>query len=194
MSYWTYMTYMVIPPHGGYRNLQSYQMATICYDFGLEFANKYITTRSRTHDQIVQALRSGKQNIVEGSMASGTSKKTELTLLGVARASLEEALQDAEDYIRQHHLQVWSKTDLRSHEIRNLAYKTDKSYTTYMTYLETPEFAANCLLCIINQTNYLLDRQIQAVEKEFLEQGGLSERLYKARQSVRPSPHQPRQN
>lgn len=194
MSYWTYMTYLVIPAHGGYRKLQSYRMATICYDFGLEFANKYITTRSRTHDQIVQALRSGKQNIVEGSMASGTSKKTELTLLGVARASLEEALQDAEDYIRQHQLKVWSKTDPRSQEIRNLAYRSDKSYTTYMTYLETPESAANCLLCIINQTNYLLDRQIQAVEKEFLEQGGLSERLYKARQSAMPNPHQPRQN
>ena len=144
---------MVIPAHGGYRNLQSYQMATISYDFGLEFANKYIGTRSRTHDQIVQALRSGKQNIVEGSMASGTSKKTELTLLGVARASLEEALQDAEDYIRQHQLQVWSKTDPRSQEIRNLAYKSDKSYTTYMSYLETSESAANCLLCNINQTN-----------------------------------------
>ena len=188
------MTYLVIPRHGGYRNLQSYQMATICYDFGLKFANKYIGTRSRTHDQIVQALRSGKQNIVEGSMASGTSKKTELTLLGVARASLEEALQDAEDYIRQHQLQVWSKTDLRSQVIRNLAYTTNKSYTTYMTYMETPESAANCLLCIINQTNYLLDRQIQAVEKEFLEHGGLSERLYKARQSFKPSPHLPRQN
>ena len=182
------MTYLVLPKHGGYRNLQSYQMATICYDFGLEFANKYIGSRTRTHDQIVQALRSGKQNIVEGSMASGTSKKTELTLLGVSRASLEEALQDAEDYIRQHHLQGWSKTDPRSQEIRNLAYKTD------MTYLENPESAANCLICIINQTNYLLDRQIQAVEKEFLEQGGLSERLYKARQSARPSPHQPAQN
>jgi len=127
-------------------------------------------------------------------MASGTSKKTELTLLGVARASLEEALQDAEDYIRQHQLQVWSKTDLRSQVIRNLAYTTNKSYTTYMTYMETPESAANCLLCIINQTNYLLDRQIQAVEKEFLEHGGLSERLYKARQSFKPSPHLPRQN
>ena len=175
------MSYQILPPHGGYRKLLSYQLATIAFDFGLEFANKYIGTRSRTHDQIVQALRSGKQNIVEASMASGTSKKTEIKLLGVARASLEEALADAEDFLRQHGLILWLKTDPRVLEIRKLGYRSDKSYETYMTYMGEPESAANCLLCVIHQTNYLLDRQIQAVEREFLEKGGLTERLYSAR-------------
>ncbi len=179
------MTYVVLPPHGGYRKLLSYQMATAAFDFGLGFANKYIGTKSRTHDQIVQALRSGKQNIVEASMASGTSKKTEIKLLGVARASLEEALADAEDFLRQHGLVLWPKEDIRILEIRKLGYKSDRSYKTYVIYLLAPESAANCLLCIIHQTNFLLDRQIQAVEKEFLESGGLSERLYKARQKAR---------
>lgn len=179
------MSYQILPPHGGYRELLSHQLSTIAFDFGLEFANKYIGTRSRTHDQIVQALRSGKQNIVEASMASGTSKKTEITLLGVARASLEEALADAEDFLRQHGLALWPKTNSRILEIRKLGYLSNKSYKTYMTYLLEPESAANCLVCLIHQTNFLLDRQIQAVEREFLEKGGLSERLYKARQDVR---------
>lgn len=179
------MSYQILPPHGGYRKLLSYQLATIAFDFGLEFANKYIGTRSRTHDQIVQALRSGKQNIVEASMASGTSKKTEIKLLGVARASLEEALADAEDFLRQHGLAMWPKTNSRILEIRKLGYMSNKSYKTYMTYLLEPESAANCLVCLIHQANFLLDRQIQAVEREFLEKGGLSERLYKARQGVR---------
>ncbi len=179
------MTYQILPPHGGYRKLLSYQLATVAFDLGLEFANKYIGTKSRTHDQIVQALRSGKQNIVEASMASGTSKKTEIKLLGVARASLEEALADAEDFLRQKGLSLWLKEDPRILEIRKLGYKSDKSYKTYMTYMDDPESAANCLICLLHQTNYLLDRQIQAVEKEFLENGGLSERLYRARQNVR---------
>ncbi|MEK7091204.1 MAG: four helix bundle suffix domain-containing protein [Patescibacteria group bacterium] len=163
--------------------IRSFLIATIAYDFGLEFANRYIGTKSRTHDQIVQALRSGKQNIVEGTMASGTSKKTEVKLLGVARASLEEALADAEDYLRQHQLTLWPKTDPRILIIRNLGYKSDKSYHTYMSYLSDPESAANCLICLVHQANFLLDRQIQAVEKEFLEKGGLSERLYQARKN-----------
>ena len=90
----------LIPPHGGYRELQSYQMAEIIYDATIVFCNRFIDRRSRTHDQMVQAARSGKQNIAEGSMASGTSKKTELKLVGVARASLEELLLDFQDYLR----------------------------------------------------------------------------------------------
>ena len=122
--------------------IRSFLIATIAYDFGLEFANRYIGTKSRTHDQIVQALRSGKQNIVEGTIASGTSKKTEIKLLGVARASLEEALADAEDFLRQHQLTLWPKTDPRVLVIRNLGYKSDKSYQTYMSYLSDSESAA----------------------------------------------------
>ena len=111
----------IIPPHGGYRDLKSYQMAEIVYDATAAFCDRFIDRRSRTHDQMVQAARSGKQNIAEGSMASGTSKKTELKLIGVARASLEELLLDFEDYLRQHGFQVWGKDEAKAKEVRALA-------------------------------------------------------------------------
>jgi four helix bundle suffix protein len=201
MTYTTHKTHSLpplgglIPPHGGYRKLASYQSATIAFDFGAAFADSYFKGNTsyksyktyttygsyRSYDQLFQALRSGRQNIVEASAASGTSKKTELKLLGVARASWEEALADAEDFLRQQGLQIWDKDDPRALEIRALAYKTDRSYKTYETYLHSPESAANCLICLIRQTNYLLDRQLAALEKQFLEEGGFTERLYKAR-------------
>jgi four helix bundle protein len=96
-----------IDPHGGFRNLKSYQMAEIVYDATVKFCDRWIGRRSRTHDQMVQAARSGKQNIAEGSTASGTSKKTELKLVGVARASLEELLLDYQDFLRQRKLRLW---------------------------------------------------------------------------------------
>jgi len=94
----------LIPPHGGYRELKSYQNAEIVYDATVRFCDRFVDRRSRTHDQMVQAARSDKQNIAEGSMASGTSKKTELKLVNVARASLEELLLDYEDFLRQRKL------------------------------------------------------------------------------------------
>jgi restriction system protein len=177
----------LIPPHGGYRELQSYKMAEIVYDATVVFCNRFISKRSRTHDQMVQAARSGKQNIAEGSMASGTSKKTELKLIGVARASLEELLLDFQDYLRQKGLPLWTKDHPKAQEIRKLAYASDRSYATYKTYFEAspPEIAANTMACLIHQTNYLLDQQLRALEKEFLEEGGFSERLYRVRSQVR---------
>ena len=115
----------LIPPHGGYRELKSYQMAELIYDATMVFCNRFIDRRSRTHDQMVQAARSGKQNIAEGSMASGTSKKTELKLVGVARASLEELLLDAEDFLRQNGLARWEKDDARAREVRALCYQQE---------------------------------------------------------------------
>lgn len=171
----------IIPAHGGYRNLISYKTSEIIYDFTVEFCKKYIDFKSRTIDQMVQAARSGKQNIVEGTMASGTSKKTEMKLIGVARASLEELLQDYEDFLRQRHLILWGKTDGRVLAIRNLSYRTNRSYTTYMTYLEQPEKAANCAVCLIHQANYLLDQQLRSLESKFKEEGGFTEALYRAR-------------
>jgi len=173
----------VIPPHGGYRDLKSYQMALAIYDATVVFCNRFIDRRSRTHDQMVQAARSGKQNIAEGSMASGTSKKTELKLVGVARASLEELLQDYQDFLRQHGLSLWDKNHPRAREIRARAYEKDRSYSTYKSYFEesSPEIAANALLCLIHQANYLLDQQLRALEKEFLTTGGFTERLYQTR-------------
>lgn len=177
----------LIPPHGGYQTLQSYQMSEIVHDATVSFCKRFINIRSRTHDQMVQAARSGKQNIAEGSMASGTSKKTELKLIGVARASLEELLVDYKDYLRQHGLSLWGKDHLKAKEVRRLCYKKDRSYLTYKTYIEAspPETAANTIICVIHQTNYLLDQQLRALEKDFLKEGGFTERLYRERSLAR---------
>ena len=173
----------LIPPHGGYRSLRSYQMAEIVFDATMVFCDRFIDRRSRTHDQMVQAARSGKQNIAEGSIASATSKKTELKLIGVARASLEELLVDYNDYLRGKGLILWGKEHVKVKEIRALAYRSNKSYLTYKTYFEkaVPETAANAAICPIHQTNYLLDRQLRQLAKEFLDKGGFTERLYHAR-------------
>ena len=177
----------LIPPHGGYRELQSYKMSEIVYDATIVFCNRFINIRSRTHDQMVQAARSGKQNIAEGSMASGTSKKTELKLIGVARASLEELLLDYEDYLRQKGLPLWEKEHEQARKIRALAHEKNRSYTTYKTYIEqsSTETAANTMICMIHQTNYLLDQQLRALEKDFLKEGGFTERLYRVRSEAR---------
>jgi four helix bundle suffix protein len=177
----------LIPPHGGYQDLQSYQMAEIVHDGTVVFCDRFIGPRSRTHDQMVQAARSGKQNIVEGCMASGTSKKTELKLIGVARASLEELLVDFKDFLRQRSLPLWDKDHPKAKEVRGLCYRKNRSYETYRPYLENqnPEVAANTMLCLIHQTNYLLDQQLRALEKEFLEEGGFTERLYRLRSEKR---------
>jgi len=176
-----------IDPHGGFRELKSYQMSEIVYDATTEFCDRWISRRSRTHDQMVQAARSGKQNIAEGSMASGTSKKTELKLVGVARASLEELLLDYQDFLRQRNLPVWGKNHPLAQMIRRLAYASNRSYMTYKAYIEgaSPEVAANAMLCLIHQTNFLLDQQLRQLEKKFLEQGGFTEKLYRSRLRAR---------
>ena len=177
----------LIPPHGGYQKLRSYQAAEIVYDATVKFCDRFIDRRSRTVDQMVQAARSGKQNIAEGSMVSGTSKSLELKLVGVARASLEELLADYRDYLRQRGLAVWSKDEPTAQRIRKLAFDTNRSYQTYKTYVEDaqPDVAANTLICLIHQTNYLLDRQLRQLEQDFLAKGGFSERLFQARKSQR---------
>lgn len=177
----------LIPTHGGYRQLKSYQMAEIVYDATTAFCRRFIDNRSRTHDQMIQAARSGKQNIAEGSMASGTSRKMEMKLVGVARASLEELLQDYEDYLRQHGLPLWGKDDPKAVFIRKLAYVPNRSYSTYRRYVETapPEVAANTIICVIHQANYLLDQQLRQLERRFIEEGGFTERLYRERTRTR---------
>lgn len=177
----------LIPPHGGYQKLKSYQMSKLVFDGTVKFCDRFIDRRSRTHDQMVQAARSGKQNIVEGSMASGTSKKTEVKLVGVARGSLEELLQDYQDFLRTRDLLLWGKDNPLSKTVRRLCYKKDRSYKTYKTYIENgpPEVAANTMICLIHQTNFLLDQQLRALENEFLEQGGFTERLYRTRIQAR---------
>lgn len=183
----------IIPPHGGYRNLKSYQAAEIVFDATNAFCNRFISLRSRTHDQMVQAARSGKQNIAEGSEASGTSKKTELRLTDVARASLQELLEDYQDFLRLRRLPIWPENHPQALIVRKLAYRTDRTYETYRTYVEEspPEVAANTVLCLIHQANYLLDRQLESLERSFLQEGGFTERLYRARTEYRQT-HPPR--
>src|SRR6267142_6007658 len=127
----------LIPPHGGYRQLKSFQHSELVYDSTVKFCSRFIDLRSRTHDQMLQAARSGRQNIAEGSQASGTSKKFELKLVGVARASLEELLLDYEDFLRHHGLALWGKDHQTAQIVRRLAYKENRSYSTYLSFIET---------------------------------------------------------
>ena len=172
-----------IPPHGGYENLLSFQKARIIYDATVFFCERYVDRFSRTRDQMVQAARSGKQNILEGSQASGTSRETEIKLINVARASLEELLEDYRDFIRVGRHELWDKNSKQALYVRKLGSEKDVSYETYRTYLETrpPETVANIIICLIHQTNYLLDQLIRHLENDFLEKGGLKENMFKAR-------------
>jgi four helix bundle suffix protein len=178
---------IIIEPHGGYRSLKAYQTTEIIYDGTVKFCERFVNPRSRTTDQMVQSARSGKQNIAEGSQASGTSKKTELKLVGIARASLEELLLDYQDFLRQRQLPLWSKDHPRAKKIRNLAYHDNRSYLTYKTYIEdsSAEVAANTLICLVHQANYLLDQMLRKLEQQFLEKGGFTERLYHSRRKAR---------
>ena len=176
-----------IPPHGGYRALRSYQVAAAIHDATAAFCGRFIPPRSRTHDQMVQAARSGKQNIAEGSVAAATSRKIELKLTGIARASLEELLVDYQDFLRQRALPLWDKGHPQAQAIRALGRGQDRTYRTYRTYVEegTPEVAANTVVCLIHQANYLLDQQLRHLEERFLAEGGFTERLYRARRAAR---------
>ncbi len=177
----------LIKAHGGYRDLKSFQMSEIVFDATVKFCERFVDRFSRTTDQMVQAARSGRQNIAEGSQASGTSKKFELKLVSVARASQEELLLDYEDFLRQRELKKWAKDSREALFVRKLGKQEDRSYSTYKTYLETrpAEICANSIICLIHQTNYLLDQQLKALEADFLEEGGFTERLYHSRRKSR---------
>jgi four helix bundle suffix protein len=162
----------LFPQHGGFRNLRSFQVAQQIYDATVVFCNRFIDKRSRTHDQMVQAARSGVQNIAEGSLASATSKKTEIKLTSVARASLGELLLDYEDYLRQRGLRQWKKEDPEAVKVR--ADRSDKSDWSN----KPDEEFANTMICHINQASYLLWKQLQRLEEDFLKNGGFTERLY----------------
>jgi restriction system protein len=176
----------LIPPHGGYRKLRSFQCAQMAYDGTIVFCDRFVDKHSRTRDQMIQAARSGVQNIAEGSMASAISKKTELKLTGVARASLEELLLDFEDFLRQRGLRMWDKNSSEALAVRKkyLSDSSDKS-DPYSISTASPEVAANTLICLINQASFLLGRQLQKLEQDFLSEGGFTERLYRQRQTVR---------
>jgi four helix bundle suffix protein len=172
-----------IPKHGGYRNLISYQKAEIIYDGTVYFTNRFYRKFDRTVDQMVQAARSGKQNIAEASMASATSKETEIKLTNVAKASLEELLIDYEDFLRTRKLPIWEKEHRLTVRFRQLNRTPNASYQTYIKAIENdePEICANSMICLIKITTFLLAKQMRQLEQDFLEHGGLRERMTKAR-------------
>jgi four helix bundle suffix protein len=176
-----------IPPHGGYAKLLAYKKSEIIYDATIRFCDRFIDKRSRTHDQMVQAARSGNKNIAEGSQVSGTSKEGELKLTGVARGSLEELLGDYRDFLRQRGLRLWEKNSREALFVRKLGARNDESYESYRSFVETrpAETVANILICLIHQANYLLDQQLKELEQAFLKDGGLRERMTRARLAVR---------
>jgi four helix bundle suffix protein len=177
------MTQHFIPKHGAYAELLSYRKAVVVYDGTVCFCDRFMHRSDRTVDQMVQAARSGKQNIIEGCMASATSRKSEIKLINVARASLEELLEDYRDYLRVRGHTLWHKSSKEALFVRKMGSQKNTSYETYRTYIQTrpPQTVANILICLIHQTNYLLDRQIRQLEKAFIEEGGLSERMTRAR-------------
>ncbi|MEI6278980.1 MAG: four helix bundle suffix domain-containing protein [Verrucomicrobiae bacterium] len=199
----------LIPKHGGYRKLKSFQVAQLAYDVTVRFCDRYISPKSRTHDQMVQAARSGVQNIAEGSKASGTSKKMELKLTNVARASLEELKLDYEDYLRHRSLPLWPEDDPRRHALVARRCTTADAVADWvkeahgrdgqhgqdgqpkrgspsiksMSSIQStyPEIAANAALVLIGVACALLDRQIEAQAAAFTEEGGFTERLHRIR-------------
>lgn len=187
-----------IRPSDGYRATASFQTATLIYDATYWFCEKFLDSHSRMTDQMVQAARSGRQNIAEGSRASATSSQTELRLLNVARASLEELLLDFEDFLRHRHLPQWALDSKEARAVREVPkrFKKDRSgqsdltdltdqarWALYAPWLENegPAVRANAIICLINQANFLLDQQIASLEKNFVEEGGYSEQLAAAR-------------
>jgi four helix bundle suffix protein len=172
-----------IPQHGGYKKLLSYQKAEIVYDGTVYFCAHHIDRRSRTLDQMIQAARSGKQNIIEGSMASATSKETEIKLTNVARASLEELLADYRDFLRVRGQQEWPKEHPYARRLRALNRIPSATYDTFRNGVENsdPIVAANVIIGLIRVASYLLDRQIRQLEQAFLKEGGLRERMTRAR-------------
>lgn len=172
-----------IPVHGGYANLLSYRKAEIIYDATVYFTGRFFSVRDRTVDQMVQAARSGKQNIIEGSMASATSKETEIKLTNVARASLEELLADYRDFLRTKGFSEWPRSHPLAVRLRELNRITDAGYETFRKGIEhqNPEITANVIIGLIKVCNYLLDRQLRTLEQDFIRNGGLRERMTRAR-------------
>ena len=177
----------LLPPRGDYQSLLSFQKAEIVYDITFRFCQRFLSKGDRTVDQMVQAARSGKQNIVEASKASLTSKETEIKLTNVARASLEELLADYRDYLRVRDLAIWEKDSKEALSVRHLGKKPHISYENYREFVETrtPEVIANIALCLIHQTNYLLDQQLRRLEQDFVQEGGLRERMTRVRRQHR---------
>ena len=189
-------------PHGGYEKLRSYKVAEAVYDATVVFCDRFVDKRSRTHDQMVQAARSGVRNISEGSGASATSRKSEMLLTNVARASLsDELLRDYKSFLTQRGLRVWQKDspealamrerlkhdvvpDLPPAKKGNIRLTGLTGLTEFIAQADA-EIAGNAMLCAVNQAAYLLRRQVEQLGRDFAEHGGFTERLYASRAQAR---------
>lgn len=172
----------LIPHRGNYKNLLSYQKSDVIFQITYYFCEHYVERGDRTKDQMIQAARSGKQNIIEGCAASSTSAKTEIKLVNVAKASLKELLEDDEDYLKTHQKTQWAKGSIEYEAMRRLG-REHNDAETYMRIIMTrpPETIANMAIILINQADYLLFRQLEKLSENFLEEGGFSERMSRLR-------------
>lgn len=163
----------ILPPRGDYKTLLSFQKAEVVYDITFRFAHKFLAKNDRTIDQMIQSAL--------------TSKETEIKLTNVARASLEELLDDYKDYLRARDLAIWDKDSKEAQYVRKLGRKTSQTFEDYREFVETrpPEVIANIAICLVHQTNYLIDQQLRRLEQDFLKEGGLRERMTRARLQAR---------
>lgn len=181
-NYNHYKSYMENKNPGGYRQLAIYQQSVIIYDFTVAFTDRYIKS-FKNKEQMNGAARSSKQCIAEAYLQK--SMEGRLKLLGVTRGSNEELLNDYEDFLRQNGHTIWEKDNAKARKVRDLAYKSYKDYSDYKRYIQPPEAAANAMICLINQTNRLLDQKYRWLEERFVKEGGFREKLFKKRVDYR---------
>ena len=177
----------IIQKHCNYQKLISYQNSVVIFDATVKFCSLFLSQRDRTVDQMIQAARSGKQNIIEGCSAAAVSSETEIKLYGVARASFEELLEDYRDYLRTHHMTLWDRTDPRIQKFRDTITQDGINSKICETYLPpgNPELYCNTVITLIHLTNYLLDRHLKKLERLFSENGGIRERMSATRNQVK---------
>ncbi len=183
-----------IPPHGGYKELKSYQKSLVIFQGTKYFCKRFFRSDPRQTSQMVQAARSGKQNIAEGSLAAATSKQSEIHLTNVAKASLGELQEDYEDFLRDKKLPIWFKDHPLARKLSELSRRApEEIYDTYQSWIENaaPEISANALRHLIIQATVMLGRQIKRLENDFLEHGGIRERMTAARLQRRVESRQP---
>lgn len=172
--------------HGHYRNLRVYQVTEMVYDITYYFTQHYLSKGDRTVDQMVQAARSGKQNIAEGNQAAATSSETEIKLTNVAKASLEELLDDYEDYLRVRNMQQWGPLHPRYEKMRQYARSEEikKEYAATMQRMNDEEIANLCIT-LIHQAIYMLHKLLVTMQTRFVKEGGIKERMYQSRINYR---------
>lgn len=176
----------LIPNRGNYKKLLSYQKSNVIFELTYYFCHKYLSKGDRTIDQMVQAARSGKQNIIEGCSASSTSAKTEIKLLNVAKASLLELLEDYEDYLKVRNHRQWEEDSVEMEAMRKLGIQhSDAEYFMKLAETRPPETIANMAIVLIKQADYLLYRQLQRLSVDFLAEGGFSEKMSRMRRENR---------